>query len=153
MEAGNINKSAKLCLGLMLVATLLAATLSRGQQAAPHHGNNAVRASVSITGVPHLGPGGTETVEPISGDVRGVEFTRYKVVVYAFAGGTWWVQPTIASPRTDIDNAGSWRTVTHLGGTYAALLVRQSFNPPATVQTLPNVQGNVVAVDIKAGLK
>jgi hypothetical protein len=51
-----------------------------------------------------------------------------------YAGGTWYVQLTVAAPLTDIDNSGKWETDTHLGSGYAALLVKQSFKPAATVR-------------------
>jgi Ca2+-binding RTX toxin-like protein len=137
----------------MLVVTLVPQALSLGQQSSSYQSNNSAKASISITGVPHAGPGGDEPIEAISGVVRKVDFAAHKVVVYAYAGGTWWVQPTAANPLTDIDRTGKWETDTHLGSTYAALLVRQSFKPSATIGTLPNVQGDIVAIVKVAGVK
>jgi hypothetical protein len=68
------------------------------------------------------------------------------VVIYAFAGGKWWVQPTVASPFTDIDDHGNWQTDTHLGSSYAALLVKPSFKPAGTIDGLPVVRGDVIAL-------
>ncbi|MDP9052100.1 MAG: hypothetical protein M3O31_15470 [Acidobacteriota bacterium] len=109
--------------------------------------------TISITGVPHSGQGGPEATEPISGLAKGVKVTKFKVVVYAYAGGTWWVQPTVAAPLTDIDNAGNWETDTHLGSSYAALLVKQSFKPAATLSALPTAHGEIIAVVRVAGTK
>ena len=153
MEAGNFKRSARLCFLLMLVAALVSTTFCRGQQAQPQHGNNNARASVSITGVPHAGPGGPGPTEPISGKARGVDYATHKVVVYVFAGDRWWVQPTVANPFTDIDANGNWETDTHLGSSYAAILMRPSFRPSATLDTLPNVQGDIVAVVRVAGVR
>jgi hypothetical protein len=147
METGNFKRSVRLCFWLTLVAALVTAAPSRSQQAAPHQGN------ISITGVPHAGPGGPGPTEPISGRVRGVDFATHKVVVYVFAGDRWWVQPTAANPLTDIDATGNWETDTHLGSSYAALLVRQSFRPSATIEALPSVQGDVIAVVRVAGVR
>jgi len=153
MESGTAKKYAMRGLWAIFVATLVVATLSPGQQAPTHQGGNGAKASVSITGVPHAGAGGSEAMEAISGSARGVDYAKHKIVIYAFAGGTWWVQPTIANPFTDIDTAGKWETDTHLGSSYAALLVKDSFKPSATLGALPGVQGDVVAVVRVAGLR
>ena len=107
--------------------------------------------SISVIGVPHAGRGGEYPAEPIAGNVKGVSFGAHKVVVYAFAGGTWWVQPTAASPFTDIDGSGDWQTITHLGSTYAVLLVKSSYKPSATTTDVPKVGGDVVAVKLIQG--
>jgi hypothetical protein len=135
----------------MLAAILISQAIATAQNPANHPNKAASAPSISITGVPHAGTGGPEKIEPISGRASGVDFARYKVVIYAFAGGTWWVQPTVAEPLTDIDNKGNWITDTHLGTSYAALLVRASFKPPVTANTLPKVQGDVVAFARVAG--
>ena len=101
--------------------------------------------------LPHAGKGGSDQTEPISGTVRGVDFAKYEVVVYAFAGGTWWVQPTVASPLTEIDEKGNWQTITHLGSSYAVLLVSQSYKPPANTTDVPHAGGDVFAVKLAAG--
>lgn len=106
--------------------------------------------TISISRVPHAGKGGPQT-EPIAGSVKGVDFAKHKVVIYTFAGGTWWVQPTVASPLTDIDGQGNWQTITHLGSTYAALLIRQPYKPPATSSYVPRAGGDVLAVNLVAG--
>jgi hypothetical protein len=109
--------------------------------------------SITITEPAHAGKGGPDQTEPISGEVRGVDYGTHKVVIYTFAGGTWWVQPTVAEPLTDIDQSGKWQTITHLGSTYAALLVRPSYRPPATTNSVPKVGPDVLAVTLVAGRK
>jgi len=82
----------------------------------------------------------------ISGEVTGVQQPRdYAVVIYAFAGGQWFVQPYDYQPKTAINN-GRFQTVTHGGSAYAALLVRASFDPDKTMQALPSEGGDIIAV-------
>ncbi len=80
-----------------------------------------------------------------------VDSKTNKIVIYAFAGGTWWVQPTVDSPLTDIDDQGVWQTVTHLGSTYAVLLVNSSYKAPATMSGVPKVSRDVLAVKLVQG--
>lgn len=107
-----------------------------------------VTVTIEITNVPPAGPGGPDRTEPISGKVRGVKPGKHKVVVYAFAGGTWWVQPTVAAPLTDLDESGGWQTITHLASTYAVLLVTPGYKPPATMSDVPKAGGEVLAVKL-----
>jgi hypothetical protein len=110
------------------------------------------RPSVSITQVPHSAEGGPGPTEPISGTVAGGDFASLKIVVYARGGnGVWYVQPTVADPYTDIGSDGKWETDTHLGRSYAALLVQSSFKPPATTDSLQKLSRNVIAVTRVAG--
>jgi len=135
-----------------LLSALAPLSLALGQNQ-PEETRSNGKASISITGVPHAGEGGPGSKEPISGKVTGVECNKHKVVVYVLAGGTWWVQPTVASPFTDIDDNGKWETDTHLGSTYAALLVKPSFKALPTTDALPSAHGDVVAVVRVAGTK
>jgi len=83
---------------------------------------------------------------PISGVVRGVDFDRYEVVVFAYAG-IYWVQPFANAPLTTIESkSGKWHTSTHLGSRYAALQVGLDYHPPSTTDTLPGVGKGVIAV-------
>jgi hypothetical protein len=104
-------------------------------------------ASVAVTKIPHAGPGGEESVELIQGNVSGsgVGTGAMKIVVYAYAGGVWWVQPSSDRPLTDVSADGSWETETHLGSIYAALLVRNGFQPPTKANSLPTSDTNVLA--------
>lgn len=113
----------------------------------------AAKVGIAITDPPHTGAGGPDQTATISGKVRGVDPATYKVVVYTLAGGTWWVQPTAAEPLTDIDHGGKWKTITHLGSTYAALLVKSSYSPPATINSVPKTGGDVLATSIVPGRK
>jgi hypothetical protein len=107
---------------------------------------------IEITEIPPAGQGGpTKTVE-ISGTASGPEIRDLRVVCYAYAGNQWWVQPTAANPLSPIDTSnGKWTIDTHLGRNYAALLVRKSYKAPATTDSLPEVGGDVLAIDQVAG--
>jgi len=106
---------------------------------------------ITLTQAPHAGAGGADRTELISGTVMGFDFSACKIVIYAFAGGTWWVQPTAASPLTRIDGNGAWQTITHLGSTYAVLVVKNSNKPPATTADVPTAEGDVLAVKLVPG--
>lgn len=112
----------------------------------------AARPEIAITTIPPSGEGGPDKTVPIGGTVRGADFRAHRVVVYAFAGNVWYVQPTTASPRTPIDKDGNWETDTHLGRRYAAALVTPSFKPKDVAPALPDEDGKeVLAVDEVAG--
>lgn len=125
-------------------------------QTAPSDKHSTSRPSISITHVPHARKDGESRkdgeypTEPISGDVKGINFGTHKIVIYAFAGGAWWVQPTVASPLTE-DGSSGWQTITHLGSIYAVLLVKSSYKPPATTTNVPKTGGDVVAVKLFQG--
>jgi signal transduction histidine kinase len=77
-----------------------------------------------------------------------------QIVVYAHAVNdygqwTWFVQPFVREPLTKIQSNSRWRTSTHPGAEYAALLVEPGFQPPWTTPLLPT-QG-VAAVAITEG--
>jgi hypothetical protein len=128
-------------LGLMLMTV----TPTAARQGEP-------RATVEITGVPPAGQGGPGPTAEISGKAAGPDLRNLRIVVYAFAGDQWWVQPTVANAQTLIDaENGKWETDTHLGRSYAALLVRRTYKAPATAPTLPETGGDILARDLVAG--
>jgi len=100
--------------------------------------------SITITRVPPAGAG-SDTWGTIAGLVRGVNVEACKVVIFAY-GDTWYVQPLANSPYTSIGSDGKWETGIHLGFEYAALLVKSSYKPSATTDTLPKVGGDVLAI-------
>lgn len=100
--------------------------------------------SIEITEVPSKGAG-PESIETIAGTVSGVKISECKVVVFARTN-TWYVQPYIDSADTSINADNTWRTDTHLGSQYAALLVKKSYKPPTTTATLPEVGAGVLAI-------
>jgi hypothetical protein len=86
-------------------------------------------------------------MEPIAGTVSGVNIEKChcKIVLFALTN-VWYVQPYVDSPFTEVTKDGRFETSTHLGSKYAALLVKPSYNPPATTARLPSISGVVLAV-------
>jgi exo-beta-1,3-glucanase (GH17 family) len=84
----------------------------------------------------------------ISGRVCGLpnkERSKYPVVIYAYTD-RWYIQPLAASPYVKISGSGKWRSFTHMGSKYAALLVKQNYLPSPTLDALPEVGGDVLAI-------
>jgi hypothetical protein len=138
-------------LGAILAAFLMLQSVGTAQNPTKQTPSIAAAPSISITNIPPSNSGGPDKTFSIAGQVQGVAPAGLKVVVYALAGGTWWVQPTVAEPLTDINSKGGWSTDTHGGTTYAALLVRAAYKPAATAGTLPKVEGDVLASTREAG--
>ena len=101
-------------------------------------------ASITLTKTPPSGSG-SNTSGAIAGSVSGVNREEVYVVLYAHTN-VWYVQPLIASPYTAIDSKNQFSTWTHLGYEYGALLVKRSYSPSATLSSLPQVGGEVIAV-------
>lgn len=122
---------------LLLVACVLLAGGCRWRQAggAP---------SVEFSRVPMAEQGGTQKLDDIEGRVVGARAGQ-RIVLYA-RSGTWYVQPYADNPFTAIRPDSTWKSSTHMGTEYAALLVDENYNPPAQVDELPKVGGGVVAV-------
>jgi hypothetical protein len=87
-----------------------------------------------------------ESTRPISGDVSGVNPRKYRVVIYAYTN-QWYIQPfdTPDTKVTSIQEDGGWVQQTHPGSSYAALLVKPTYSPPAKTLALPNLGGDVLA--------
>ncbi len=106
---------------------------------------------IKIVEVPSSAPGGPDEMFPISGTVVNAQPKEYRVCIYVFAGGTWFVQPFDYDPLTVIKTDGKWETEIHGGSIYAALLVRPGYKARAQLKVLPDVGGDVVARDRVAG--
>jgi hypothetical protein len=104
---------------------------------------------IQITEAPSKGAG-PDKVETIAGTASGVKVTECKIVVFARTN-VWYVQPYIDSSDTSINEDGTWRTDTHLGNQYAALLVKTSYKPPSKTGKLPDVGGPVLAIATATG--
>jgi hypothetical protein len=121
--------------------TNLAATPSTNSTEA-----NSTKPTIAIIEVPSKGAGDKE-LQTIAGTVGGVKINECKVVIFAHTD-TWWVQPYFTSPDTSINEDNTWRNDTHLGSQYAALLVKNSYQPPKTTEKLPDVRDAVLAIVI-----
>ena len=132
--------------GNLIAISAVSGLFAVGQEASGQEKGQA-KPEITITIVPPSSEGGPDRTEPIAGMVKGVDFRAHRVVVYAFAGNRWWVQPTTASPRTPIDAKGNWETDTHLGRRYAAALVTPSFKPKDVADALPEIGKDVLVID------
>ena len=104
---------------------------------------------IKINSVPKDPPGEAMASDQITGIVTGGDtnqYTQFKVVIYARGGEVWWVQPTVASPLTDVASDGTWNSDTHGGEDFAALLVKPTFQPDAKLDAIPKVKGDIIAV-------
>jgi len=100
---------------------------------------------IEFTGVPTAGQfdavGNAAKMSTIKGRVLGAQ-PGQQIVIYAHASNesgqpTWYVQPFVRNPFTKIQPNAKWRSETHPGREYAALLVGPGFQPPWTTPTLP----------------
>jgi len=100
--------------------------------------------AVVITEVPAASEGGPDRVARIAGRVQGAR-RGDRIVLFA-KSGLWYVQPYLQNPFTTIGADATWSASIHLGREYAALLVRDGFQPPATLDALPEPGGLVIAI-------
>jgi len=100
--------------------------------------------SIEFTRLPAAGQGSPDLTDTIEGRVTGAQ-PGQRIVLYA-RSGVWWVQPLAAQPFTAIQSDFKWKNSTHPGNAYAALLVDAGYNPPLTVNVLPQKGGRVEAV-------
>jgi hypothetical protein len=106
---------------------------------------------IQFTRVPPAGEGGPDKLDRMEGLVSGAR-PGQRIVVYAKAGPVWWVQPLGFRPFTAIDSDSTWKTATHLGTQYGAILVNPGYQPALTLKALPPEGGLVAAVtSISAG--
>jgi len=106
---------------------------------------NSKNYKITLNKIPGSG-GGPDITKIISGKVEGKDVSSLLIVIYAKAGGKWWVQPTTDNPFTKINTSGLWQNETHLGIQYGVLLVYKSFKPQNTYTTLPQTDNSVVSV-------
>ena len=113
---------------------------------------SAAGAQVVITTVPPFGPGGPDTRDTIAGRVTGAVDSTHRVILYARASDIWYVQPQPAARHT-IGSDGRWKSWTHTGTSYAALVVRPGFVPLPLYDVLPQVGGHVIGRAVVEGLR
>jgi hypothetical protein len=105
--------------------------------------------SIAFTRLPTADHGSPDIVSVIEGRVTGVR-PEQRIVLFA-RSGQWWVQPLAARPFTPIAKDATWKSSTHPGNAYAALLVDPGYNPPVTANALPPTGGAIRAVAIAEG--
>jgi hypothetical protein len=106
--------------------------------------------SIEFTRVPQAGDGSRDKFEQIGGRVKGTR-PGDRIVLFALSG-VWLVQPETTRPFTTIQPDSTWKTSTHPGSEYAAVMVDSRYRPPLTVNVLPEKGGPVLAVATVAGL-
>ncbi len=105
--------------------------------------------SIIFTKLPPAGDGSPDQIREIQGRVSGAR-PEQRIVIFA-RSGLWWVQPTADQPFTAISRDSVWKSATHPGSAYAALLVNSRYRPPTTANALPEKGGDVVAVATAEG--
>lgn len=105
--------------------------------------------TIEVTRVPPAGAGSPVVLDTIEGRVNGAR-PGQKVVLFA-AAGAWWVQPMGSQPFTEIQKDLTWKSSTHPGSAYAALLVDSAYRPPMTIRALPEKGEHVLAVTVVRG--
>jgi hypothetical protein len=99
---------------------------------------------IEFSKVPAADEGSPEKLDTIEGRVQGARPGQH-LVLFALSG-VWWVQPFQEQPFTEIQSDSTWKSLTHPGSSYAAVLVDARYRPPLTVETLPEKGGPVLAV-------
>jgi len=100
--------------------------------------------SIEFTKLPPAEEGSSEITFPIQGRVKGARQGQ-RIVLFARAG-MWWVQPLVEKPFTAIERDSTWKSTTHPGSAYAALLVDADYQPAATLNELPPIDGAIHAI-------
>jgi signal transduction histidine kinase len=126
--------SADLCVRLLGATLLIIVCISLGSC----DWQEAKEPTIKFTNLPRAEPGNPTKMVPIEGRVTGAQ-PGQRVVLYARASGAWWVQPLADHPFTNIQPNSRWKTSTHPGTDYAALLVGPDFQPPSRIDVLPTV--------------
>ena len=111
--------------------------------------------SLEFTLVPIYGSTGANAF--IYGRATHIKPTDYKVALYIYVAGNWWIKPYFNSPDIYLDMGGEWKSATVIGGIdynatkFAAFLVPKNYTIPAFGRpTLPEelYQNAVASVEV-----
>src|SRR5882762_694451 len=105
--------------------------------------------SIEFTKVPQAGHGGPDRLDTIEGRV--VRAGPGQQIVLFARWGPWWVQPLADQPFTKLQPDSKWRSSTHFGTEYAAVLVDPGYRPRRTMEVLPSQGAGVIFVAITKG--
>lgn len=100
--------------------------------------------SIEFTSVPPADSRTPTRLDLLQGRVSGAG-PRDRIVLLS-RSGVWWVQPPVDHPFTPIGADRKWKGKVRPGIAYAALLVDSQYQPPATLDALPEKGGLVRAV-------
>lgn len=142
-EVAEMFGAARLCLKKVLllgICMLLAGCGARNSNVGP---------SIEFTKIPLAGHGGPDRLDTIEGRV--VQARPGQQIVLFARWGPWWVQPLADQPFTKIQPDSTWRSSTHFGTEYAAVLVDPGYRPQPTMEVLPSVGAGVIVVAIAKG--
>jgi len=89
-------------------------------------------------------------MDSIEGRVTGAK-PGQRIVLYA-KNGIWWIQPFWSQPFTTVQADSTWKSSTHLGTDYAALLVEPLYRPQKKLAALPVAGNGVTAVITAKGM-
>jgi hypothetical protein len=132
--------------GIRLVPFLIALVCVMGCQ----REQTPAKPTIEFTSIPNAMEGGPQAVTTIAGRVTGAR-PGQRIVLFA-RSGVWWVQPLKLQPFTVIEADGTWKNQTHFGLEYAAMLVENTYRPPATFDLLPEAAGPVLAIATTKGV-
>src|SRR5262245_38224721 len=127
----------------LLLALSFVALIGCGTQlpnAGPH---------IEFREVPLADEGGPERLDLIAGRIIAA-YPGLQIILFA-RSGAWYVQPYADTPVTEIQSDSTWRSATHLGTEYAALLVEPGYKPPVVTDALPDEGAGVIAVAVVKG--
>jgi hypothetical protein len=127
---------------MILMSACLFLTGCRSQMLQP-------KPSIEILRIPSAAAGGPDRTQSIEGRVSGAK-PGQQVVLYA-KEDMWWAQPFWSRPFTTIQSDSTWKSATHLGSDYAAMLVEPGYHPQKMIAALPAAGNGVVAVAIVKG--
>jgi signal transduction histidine kinase len=142
-EFENSRTSSPVRISALLLALCLVSLC--GCQARPNNG----APYIEFTRVPLADEAGPERLDVIEGRVIGAR-PDLQVVLFTYAD-TWYVQPLVDEPFTQIQPDSRWKNSIHFGKEYAALLVEPGYQPPASINKLPGIGDGVVAVAMVKG--
>ncbi len=126
----------------LLLALLI--FICAGWASAEKNNKASAKPDIKITKIPPSGAGPDRT-EVIAGTVEGIDAKLCKVVVYAHTD-VWYVQPYAGASDTSIREGKYWKSETHLGSEYAALLVNASYKAPSVIRVLPDIGAQILAL-------
>ena len=124
--------------------------VSTEQPYQPNVSGSPPKVQIAITNIPRYDPaGGPDTRADIAGKVTGEVDKGYSVVIYARADA-WYIQPVPFALHPILPD-DTWKSWTHTGSDYAALVVASDYKPVTRLDILPPVQGDVFARAIVEG--
>lgn len=99
---------------------------------------------IQLTSLPDRSQQGIDGAA-VQGNASGKDLAHYKVAVYALIENRWQLQ---GASMINLET-GKWDVVSGFGNSYAALLVKDSFETRATMRAIPPVGGEIIDLAVK----